>query len=357
MKNLLCVFLALTLVFLLSFSAAAESTGDEDFAASPGNQAETGDFAPSPGGTEGTPDGVIGLTDENFSVDDMPEKYTQPSNQPGRVEKVRYKVRTDEGTDVRTAVVYLPVGYDDNEDRYNVMYLFHASSGTPLNYLNPDKDTPFRNLLDNMIADGLLEPLIVVAATYYPTEGFTKYMPLEMQVATLTDFPSELVEVIIPAVEENYRTYADSLDIGGITASRDHRAVAGFSLGGVVTWNVFQQQMKAFRWFLPISEASWSDEEGGTSGIWDSDVSAQVLYDAVIQQGYAKNDFRLFVATGTEDEAFDVSTSQMVSLLEYADMFKPGENVACSMMAGGTHTITAVYTYLYHIMPSLFSDR
>ena len=45
--------------------------------------------------------------------------------------------------------------------------------------------------------------------------------------------------------------------------------------------------MKAFRWFLPISEASWSDAEGGTSGIWDSDVSAQVLYDAVIEQGLA----------------------------------------------------------------------
>ncbi len=355
MKKLLCVILTLTLI-LFPLLSLAESPEDEGLA-SPGDQAETGEFAPSPGGTGDTPEGLNSLTDENFSVDDMPEKYTEPSDQPGRVEKVRYKVYTDEGTDVRTATVYLPAGYDDTEDRYNVMYFFHAASGTPLNYLNPDKDTSFKNLLDNMIADGLLEPLIVVAATYYPTQGFTKFMPLEMQVATLAEFPTQLVEVIIPAVEENYRTYADSLDIEGITASRDHRAVAGFSLGGVATWNVFQQQMRAFRWFLPISEASWSDEEGGTSGIWDSDVSAQVLYDAVIEQGYVKNDFRLFVATGTEDEAFDIATSQMASLLEYDDMFKPGENVACSMMNGGTHTITAVYTYLYHIMPSLFSAR
>ena len=127
-------------------------------------------------------------------------------------------------------------------------------------------------------------------------------------------------------------------------------------IGGVTTWYVFLQQMRMFKWFLPISEASWDDGEGGTSGIWDSDTSAQVLYDAVVEQGYAKNDFRLYVATGTEDEAFDVSTSQMVSLLEYDDMFKPGENTSCSMMIGGTHTIQAVYTYMYHILPQLFAE-
>ena len=114
--------------------------------------------------------------------------------------------------------------------------------------------------------------------------------------------------------------------------------------------------MGFFRWFLPISEASWDDGEGGTSGIWDSDVSAQALYDAVISQGYGKDDFRLYVATGTEDEAFGISTSQMISLLEYDDMFKPGDNTSCSMMIGGTHSIQAVYTYLYHILPSLFAE-
>lgn len=58
---------------------------------------------------------------------------------------------------------------------------------------------------------------------------------------------------------------------------------------------------------------------------------------------------------GFGDEAFDIATTQMVSLLEYADMFKPGENTSCSMMQGGTHTLDAVYTYLYHILPALFA--
>ena len=207
-----------------------------------------------------------------------------------------------------------------------------------------------------MIANGRIEPLIVVAATYYPNESFIQFMPLAKQVESITGFPQEMVEAIIPAVESEYRTWADSVDIDGIVASRAHRGAAGFSLGGVAVWNIFQQEMRAFRWFLPISEASWSDEEGGTSGIWDSDISAQVLYDAVLSQGYDKDGFRLFVATGTDDEAFDVSTSQMVSLLEYSDVFMTGENTSCSMMAGGTHTLSAVYTYLYFILPALFMD-
>ena len=208
-----------------------------------------------------------------------------------------------------------------------------------------------------MIENGELEPLIVVAATYYPSEGFTAFLPLAMQVEVTAKFPREMVEDILPAVESRYRTYAVSISEEDLIASRNHRAIAGFSLGGVTTWYMFLQQMRMFKWFLPISEASWDDGEGGTSGIWDSDTSAQVLYDAVIAQGYAKDDFRLYVATGTEDEAFEISTNQMISLLEYADMFKPGENTSCSMMLGGTHTLNALYTYLYHIMPSLFLNE
>ena len=345
-KKILCLLLAFLLFLPCAVSAEAQD---------PPDLPEDG-FEASEGGSSGMPTGMAGLSSENFSADDIPAEYLETCDRQGRVEKVRYTVSTDEGKQVKIATVYLPQGYDESGEKYNVLYLLHAASGKPQNYLDPDKETSFRNLLDHMIADGVLEPLIVVAATYYPTEGFMKFMPLEMQVAAISDFPEELVTLVIPAVESGYRTFAESTDQAGIEASRSHRGVAGFSLGGVATWNVFQKEMRCFRWFLPISEASWSDEEGGTSGIWDSDVSAQVLYEAVLEQGFGKDDFRLFVATGTDDEAFDISTSQMVSLLEYADIFMPGDNTSCSMMAGGTHTITAVYTYLYHIMPALFRD-
>ena len=351
--KLVCLLLVLLLLPVSVFAEADELTPQEiPEGFEPSDPSAQGDDEGSFGASTGLP----GMSKENFSADELPDGYLDPCDQPGRVEKVRYTYRTSEGKQVKIATVYLPCGYDDNEDKYNVLYILHASGGKPQNYLNPEKETDFSNLLDHMIANGDVKPLIVVAATYYPTESFIKYMPLDKQVESIADFPQEMVEGIIPAVEKDYRVWAESLDIEGIIASRSHRGVAGFSLGGVATWNIFQQEMRAFRWFLPISEASWSDAEGGTSGIWDSDVSAQVLYDAVLSQGYDKDGFRLFVATGTDDEAFSVSTSQMVSLLEYNDIFVTGENTSCSMMSGGTHTMSAVYTYLYFILPALFVD-
>ena len=237
-----------------------------------------------------------------------------------------------------------------------VTYILHGSGGSVKNYLDTEKATAFQCLLDHMIEDGALSPLIVVAATYYPADGLTQTLPLAQQVEVIAVFPRELVEDLIPEIEEQCRTFAASPAQGDITASRNHRAIAGFSLGGVATWYVFLQELRAFKWFLPISEASWDDGEGGTSGIWNSDVSARTLYDAVLEQGYGWNDFRLFVATGTEDEAFEISTNQMKSLLEYDEMFLLGENTSCSMMIDGKHTMKAVYTYLYYILPSLFMD-
>ena len=346
LKKTICTILAL----LLLVSTAAFAEGQELPEPPEGEDASSGLPA------EGMPTGMAGLDSENFSMDDIPADYLEPCDRQGRVEEVRYPYGLEDDGQENIATVYLPAGYDESEEKYNVLYILHASNGKPKKYLNPNKVTEMQNLLDHMITDGVLQPLIVVAATYYPPGSDLPQAFLGEQVELVSEFPMELADKIIPAVEKNYRTFAETTDLEGIVASRAHRGIAGFSLGGVATWNAFQKQMQCFRWFLPISEASWSDAEGGTSGIWNSDVSAQVLYNAVLEQGYGKDDFRLFVGTGTDDEAFEISTKQMMSLLEYGDMFKPGDNTSCSMMAGGTHTTKAVYTYLYHILPALFRD-
>ena len=335
-EKTLCILLTL----LLLVPAAAFSESQED-AALPEDEFDPSAGMAVPGG-------------ENFGMEDIPPEYLEPCDRQGRVEMVRYLFDPDNGEQYNTAMVYLPEGYDESGERYNVLYLLHGADGTPRKFLNPERKTDLQNLLDHMIAEGVLQPLIVVAATYYPPGDSARAMFLDKQVELISKFPLELVNNIIPTVEQSYRTFAGSADLDGIIASREHRGIAGFSLGGVAAWNVFEKEMRCFRWFLPISEASWSDAKGGTSGIWNSSVSAQVLYDAVRSQGFEKDDFRLFVATGTDDEAFEISTKQMKSLLEYNDLFILGDNTSCSMMIGGTHTLKAVYTYLYHILPELF---
>ena len=376
MKRLLALLLALVLCVSCCCALAegpADPAGDagaaeqpaesdeEDSAGSGGEPGEgDADFEGSEGGSAGT---GLGGINENFDADDIPEDYLKTGAAAGRVENVYYITANKQET--KSCIVYLPVGYDDGDGLYNILYILHASNGTPKNYLSAVGSTKLQRLLDHMIENGEIDPLIVVAATYYsPSDEMLQYMPLEMQVQRTKGFPEEMVTDIIPAVESKYRTYGwaatsgeDGVTLEDIVASRNHRAIAGFSLGGVATWNIFLQQMKAFKWFLPISEASWDDGQGGTKGILDSETSAEVLYDAVKEQGYGKEDFMLFVATGGDDEAFDITTTQMVSLLEYADMFKPGENVSCSMMTNGTHTLSALYTYLYHILPALFTGE
>ena len=297
------------------------------------------------------------LTEATFERGDVPEEYLKMATQRGKVERVRIVISEDEdGKKVKSVLVYLPYGYEEEgNQRYNILYLLHASGGSAQNYFEMNTVTTFQCLVDNMIQNGDIEPLIIVAPNYYYSDSFSQYMPLAMQVSEISDYPTELTDLVIPAVEETYRTYAETTDEEGLRASRDHRGVAGFSLGATIAWYTFIQKMYAFRWFLPISEASWDDGNDGIEGIWDSDLSAQVLYDAVIEEGFTKDDFYLFVATGTDDDAFEIATEQMKSLFEHDDLFINGTNTSCSMMIGGVHTLSAIYTYAYHIFPILFS--
>ena len=64
----------------------------------------------------------------------------------------------------------------------------------------------------------------------------------------------------------------------------------------------------------------------------------------------------LFVATGSNDEAFQISTEQMKSLLALDDLFVLAQNTSCSLMNNVKHTTSALDTYIYHILPCLFVD-
>ena len=150
LKKTFCVLLALFLLApATAFSEAQES------AASPEDE-----FGPS--------SGMSALGGENFSMDDIPSEYLEPCSRQGRVEMVQYPFDPENGTQYNIATVYLPQGYDESGEKYNVVYLLHAADGSPRKFLNPNKITALQNLLDHMIADGALQPLIVVAATYYP---------------------------------------------------------------------------------------------------------------------------------------------------------------------------------------------
>ena len=110
--------------------------------------------------------------------------------------------------------VYTPPGYDANaKTRYPVLYLFHGANAdeaawTRLGHVNL--------ILDNLLAAGKIKPFVVVMPFGYGVP------PARAPVAKATRlFARDLLEDVIPYVQAQYRVDA-----------RDHRAIAGLSMGG-----------------------------------------------------------------------------------------------------------------------------
>ncbi|MDE6577203.1 MAG: esterase [Muribaculaceae bacterium] len=131
----------------------------------------------------------------------------------------------------RRMTVYTPAGYEDNPDKkYPVLYLLHGMGGDEDAWNELGRASV---ILDNMIASGEVEPMIVVmpngnaekaAAPGYTAEGM--YVPDgRFSVAPQGKFENAFKD-ITGYVDSHYRTIPD----------KDHRAIAGLSMGGGHSW-------------------------------------------------------------------------------------------------------------------------
>ena len=163
----------------------------------------------------------------------VPEKFdTGEIEEAGTVEELVYETKayaTDGRTVTKRAQVYLPYGYDPAQ-KYNILYLMHGTGDDENYWLQTHAYN--RIMLDRMIAQGEIEPLIVVTPTFYVEDDC-----LDGLDALTFSFREELRNDLMPAVESKYSTWAETADDAGFAASRDHRAFAGLSRGAVTTAN------------------------------------------------------------------------------------------------------------------------
>ncbi|WP_457324291.1 alpha/beta hydrolase [Roseateles sp. P5_E11] len=139
---------------------------------------------------------------------------------PGRIEELSYASGVT-GTR-RLAVVYLPPGYSAQQ-RYPVLYLLHGIGGNQHEWQGYVRAN---TVLDNLIADGKALPMIVVmpngrALPDDSSPPADRVFTAE-NAAGFAKFERDLIEFLIPAVDAKYPTLAD----------RQHRALAGLSMGG-----------------------------------------------------------------------------------------------------------------------------
>jgi enterochelin esterase-like enzyme len=222
-----------TLVFMLLFSVATASIAQDG-----------GPPGPGPSRAELARPVVLG-PDDVRAFPDAPAGFREarPGVSQGRVEEFVYPSGVT-GTQ-RKANVYLPAGYSGDR-RYPVLYLLHGIAG------NHDEWRGYVRapaILDNLIADGLAVPMIVVMPNGRalpddrPPPSDRIFTP--EHAAGFAKFERDLLDDLIPAIEAKYSTFAD----------RKHRALAGLSMGGGQALNFGLGHLGTFAWVGGFSAA------------------------------------------------------------------------------------------------------
>ena len=138
----------------------------------------------------------------------------------------------------RPLVVYTPADYETSGKKYPVFYLVSGTTDTEETWFKVGK---LNTILDNLIADGKAEPMIVVMP--YGNMGSTP-QPASMAATKMYEvFAKEMTECIMPYVEQSFRTVND----------RDHRAIAGFSRGGGQSLFTALSHPEKFAWLASYS--------------------------------------------------------------------------------------------------------
>lgn len=180
--------------------------------------------------------------DDVRAYPEPPEGFrTRRTGGAGRIETFDYRSKVTDTQ--RQASVYLPPGYSASR-RYPVLYLLHGIGGDQKEWLSvasPDI------VLDNLIADGKAVPMIVVmpngraiADDRAIGDPFTP-----QKVAGFASFEQDLLQNLIPAIQSHYSTLTD----------RDHRALAGLSMGGGQSLNFGFAHPDSFAYLGAFSSA------------------------------------------------------------------------------------------------------
>lgn len=299
-----------------------------------------------------TPDGYDKLISKTYAV---PVVYENEAEHRGDVVRINYSTRDyAEGTGTaraNTAYVYLPYGYEeDTQTHYNVLYFVHGHYGTASTTFEAENGLLCK-LLDHMTENGDMAPTIVVSPSYNYGSPTANYADADPYCEAL---PTELVTDLIPIIESRYRTYASSTDAAELEASREHRAIGGFSMGAVTTWYALEHTLAYFKYFMPISADCWS--LGRFAGMNRPNATAEYLAGIVSNSPYSGTGFYIWSASGTSDSAYCETLVQVEAMARLTDVF-PLSNLTFHEKDGARHEFRPLAEYLYNALPFFFPKK
>lgn len=228
----------------------------------------------------------------------------------------------------RELVVYTPPGYASSSQQYPVLYLLHGAGGDQRSWTQRGQA---QVILDNLIADRRLEPLVVVMPFGYAfaREPGAARGDADENRRQREGFARDLFADVIPLIESSYRVYAD----------REHRAIAGLSLGGAQALALGLSHTDVFSRvaaFSPAMGAAIGPERGG------------VDFDRVLADSDAINGrlALLWIGCGIDDTLFgsNKAFSEQLTGLGIEHEFR---------VTQGAHTFPVWQRYLAEVAPRL----
>ncbi len=232
--------------------------------------------------------------------------------------------------DQRDFYVYTPPGFDANgKTKYPVLYLLHgysddASGWTAVGMANV--------ILDNLIAQGKVKPVIVVMPLGYGTmEMITQKWGVwqkhpEIRQRNFDYFTKSLLTEVIPQVESAYP----------VSAKREDRAIAGLSMGGAESLLTGLNNIDKFAYVGAFSSGGLNEDYSAAFPGLDAKQTSQLRL--------------LWIACGTSDH-----------LIEANRQFKAwlkSRNVAFTdVETSGAHTWMVWRRNLIAFTPLLFNGK
>jgi enterochelin esterase-like enzyme len=186
---------------------------------------------------------IVLAADDVRAFPDAPAGYRDlPSGAlRGRIELFEYDSSITGAR--RKANVYLPPGYSADRS-YPVLYLLHGIGGNQdewKGYVHADA------IIDNLVAGEKAMPMIVVMPNgrALPDDRIPARTFTPENSAGFAKFEQDLLQCLIPAIQAKYSVFAD----------REHRALAGLSMGGGQTLNFGLGHLESFAWLGAFSAA------------------------------------------------------------------------------------------------------
>jgi enterochelin esterase-like enzyme len=224
---------------------------------------------------------------------------------------------------IRRLTIYTPPGFDGSgRTRYPVLYLLHGANADEAAWTKLGR---VNLILDNLLAEKKIKPFLVVMPFGYGALPGTE--PFDGSFVGISNtFGKDLLGDVIPYVEARFPVYTD----------REHRAIAGLSMGGVESLTIGLNHLELFSYVAGFSAA-----------VRPADFSRDFAALSADPQEANKKLHLLWLGVGRQDNLFG-ATDSFSKFLDAAQIKHTYQT------SDGAHTWIVWRRYLRDFAPLLF---